>query len=453
MLPRFRPHQQRPRRPQRARDRGQASLEWLAIVTLVSTLFALGAGLAQADAVGRRITREMARALCIVRDGDCQRDHEPCIVGADGDRSTLKGGVLFVRLGYDRYALLERRSDGTYAVTIDNGGSAGLAAEAGLKAGAHFGKVGVTVGGTVTASIIARLAGGRTWIAGTEAEAREILSSGGASRPPDLTTTEKSVLAKIGVSVGLDGSVETVSSKNGGTATEQDGAAKQDAATNGDATKEETGKILDLPDLDLASGELSFSQNVSSTTDHRTGKRTIYVSADVTASAKALVLGSAETHDAQEVYAVELSATGRPLALTIMATGALSGSRDLPAIVQPVAGRLPAAGANRYEVTAALDLTEPAALAAASGLFDAIVHKRGRAQPSAALRRLIESRGTVEARILASKDETTFTAGANATIEEVSLSLDATFEHHADRLLAAASRGLDGQWIAREDCV
>ncbi|MDX6715800.1 MAG: hypothetical protein QOH30_2358, partial [Baekduia sp.] len=50
---------------------GQASLEWLAVVALVATVLGLGAALAQAGYVGRRVTREMARAVCLVGAGDC----------------------------------------------------------------------------------------------------------------------------------------------------------------------------------------------------------------------------------------------------------------------------------------------------------------------------------------------------------------------------------------------
>lgn len=430
-----------------AHDHGQSTIEWLAIVTLVSTLFGLGAALAQADSVGRRITREFARALCIVRDGDCQRDHEPCVVSATGDRATFKAGVLFVRLGYDRYALVERRSDGTYAISIANAGSAGLALEGGAKAGAHFGKVGFTLGATASASLIAQLSGTRTWIANSQAEAQEILKAGGATRPADRTTDEKSVAAELGVALGLD-SVNVRGPKDGGGTRAGDGAAED--ADEGDGTTE--GESLIDP-VELASAKIGADVKIGSITDHRTGRRTVFISSDVSASAKALVLGSTETPDAQESYAVEVSADGRPVALTVTATGALAGSRDLPAVVQPVAGRLPASGASRYEVTAALDLTEPSARAAASGLIDAILHKRPFAAPSASLRALIEQHGTIEARVLASSDQTKFTAGAAATLEEVSLSFDATFARHQDRLLAAASRGLDGQWLAREDCV
>jgi hypothetical protein len=402
------------RLPRRCRtEHGQASLEWLGVVALVAALMTLGAGLAQADGVGRRVTREMARALCLVREGDCRRDQEPCVVDSDDRREQTESGFLYLRLRHDRFALIEHRSDGTYAVTLDEGNALGAEVALGLGADAHVGGIGVSMSGALALSSIARRPHARTWFARDQAEVRAIVETGGAWRPPDQTSEDFTSLADVGLSLGADA----------------------------------------LRHVTIGSVELSFDTRVGTVTDHRTGRRRIYVTADDTASAKALVLGSAEARDASEVYAVEMSATGRPIALTITATGALGASRDLPAVVQPVAGRLAAPDADRYEVTAALDLTEPAALAAAADLLDAIARKRPRAEPSSALRRLIETNGTVEARVLATEDRTESSFGANVEVLLASLTFDHLEQRHDETLLAAASRGLDGQWIAREDCV
>ena len=74
--------------PRAHRQRGQASVEWLAVVALVAVMLGLGAALAQAGYVGRRVTREMARAICLVGSGDCRRDQEPCVVGS---QATARG--------------------------------------------------------------------------------------------------------------------------------------------------------------------------------------------------------------------------------------------------------------------------------------------------------------------------------------------------------------------------
>jgi hypothetical protein len=403
-----------PSRPRhRSHDHGQSSLEWLGIVALVASLLALGGGLAQADAVGRRVTREMARALCIVREGDCRRDQEPCVVDSDDRRQQTEDAFIVVRLRHDQYSLIAHHSDGTYAVTLTEGNALGATGSGGLEADAHVRGFGVSVNGGLTASYLASLPHARTWFVRNAEEVRAVVETGGAWRPPDETSDDFNSLAEIGLSLGADA----------------------------------------LRHIDIGSVDLSFDTRAGTVTDHRTGRRRIYVTADDTASAKALVLGSTEARDASEVYSVEMSSTGRPIALTITSTGALGTSRDLPAVVQPVAGRLVAPDAGRYEVTAALDLTEPAALAAAASLLDAIAHKRARAEPSAALRRLIETNGTVEARVVKATDKTESSFGVNATVLLASLKFEHLEHRHDEVLLAAASRGLDGQWIAREDCV
>jgi hypothetical protein len=402
-------HHQQGRPP---REHGQASLEWLAIVALVSSLFALGAGLAQADAVGRRITREMARALCIVRDGDCARDKEPCVVGSNEMNWHQEVGVLVFRVKSDLTALVERRSDGTIAVSLAGGAAGGIDAKVGLGAEVHAAGHSIGIGGAVTASILAQFKGARTWIAHSEAEVQAILGSLGTIRPSDLTSSELGALPEAGISAGIEEPLE----------------------------------------IEVGSASIGFDQLAGAITDHRTGRHTIYISSQLEAKAEALVLGSTGTRDAQEVYSVEMSPTGRPLALMITATGKLTSSRDLPAAVQPVAGRLPTTGADRYEVTAALDLTEPAALAAAADLVDAIAHKHTWEKPSATLRSLVEKSGTLEARILSSDDKTFLSEGGSAKIGPVQVAADSSLTKQTARLLAATSRGLDGQWIVREDC-
>jgi hypothetical protein len=382
---------------------------------LVAAMLALGAGLAQADGVGRRVTREMARALCLVSGGDCRRDQEPCVQSSDSDRSARSAGVLFFRLGYDRFALVEQRSDGTYAVSVGHELSDGAEAELGFGVDAHVAGLDVSAGGAVTASILARLKDTRTWIVDSEAEAQAILAARDASRPPDLSSGDRAWVPSGGASADLD--------------------------------------VKGLADLNAVSAAVTADQHAGTVTDHRTGRKTTYIDAQLSASVSALdgVL-TTSTRDAREIYAIERAPDGRPLALQITATGAYRGSRDLPLVVQPVVGRLAASGADRYEVTATLDLSDPAALQAAAQLLDDIAHKRGRAEPSAALRELVASSGTVEARILAtdtSSDET----GGGVMVGTRLLKLGHTAEHSEQRLLAAASRGLDGQWIAREDCV
>jgi hypothetical protein len=209
-----------------------------------------------------------------------------------------------------------------------------------------------------------------------------------------------------------------------------------------------------LVSLDAAHGALTFDHEAGSQVDRRTGHRTLYVQSSWTGEGGAAgVLGVSGGH-AGETYAVELDAAGRPLDLRVLAAGSFAGSRDLPGVVQPVVGLLEdGTPAGRvYEVTAHLDLTDARNLAAARELLDAVARRRATAEPSQALRRLIDERGTVEARVLR-QESSSEDGGLQATLSWAQMGGKAHVEQRTQQLVAATSRGLDGQWLPRTDCV
>jgi hypothetical protein len=173
------------------RTDGQASVEWLALVALVATLFGLGAALAHAGHVGRQVTREMARALCRVGQGDCERDHEPCVTAAQDGRHSGVVNLVILRLGSGSQALIEQRSDGSVAVTSTTTWTLGLEGGLGADGKVKVGGIDLSAGGEVQASVLARHDGGRTWLVPSWAAAEDLLDrlslgGGGTPRPPDF---------------------------------------------------------------------------------------------------------------------------------------------------------------------------------------------------------------------------------------------------------------------------
>ncbi|MCW3001683.1 MAG: hypothetical protein JWQ20_981 [Conexibacter sp.] len=396
-------------------EEGQASLEWVAVVALVATLLGLGAALAQAGYVGRRVSREMARAICIVGAGDCRRDREPCVVGSRADGQSLAVDLGIVHLGEDGIALVEHRSDGTVAVTVHKGGALGLRAAAGLGGEVHLGGMDVEIGGEVEASLIAHLGRGRSWIVGSEAEAVHLLDHLGDAPEPDVVYRDGAWLSSLGMSAAAD---------------------------------------APLIQLDAAHGGLTFDRRAGARTDRRTGHHTVYVQASWAGEASVPGVLDVGAGGTGETYAIELDAGGRPLDLQVIAAGRLAGSRDLPGVVQPVAGLLSGdpVGDRIYEVTAHLDLTDARNLAAARELLDAVARRHATARPSQELRRRIDERGTVEARVLA-QQATADEHGASFTLGGVQVGGTAHVDRRTQQLVAATSRGLDGQWLPRTDCV
>lgn len=420
---------------------GQGTVEYLGAVAVVATLLVVsGAALAHAADISRRVTREWARALCLVRGGDCRRDREPCVVAARGRRRQTEVNLLVYRVGGGATVLAEQRSDGTVAVTRILRDLAGLDVGLGADATARLGPVDLAVGGEARAAALAALGDGETWIlpsraAGDAFVARLREDVGRRTHrhagtpeppplpPPDETFGEQDVSAAVTASLGI--------------AVGDEDLAGASAGAGGDAHR--TARV-----------------------DRRTGRRTIYFgatrSAEVAATLGGGLLGEwAGAASGGERLAVELDRAGRPVDLQVIAAGAFGGSRDLPGAVQPVAGRLsvPARGARRYQVTAHLDLTDRANLAAARPVLRQLLLAGavpGRAtNVSGALRERLRRAGDVEARVF---EEVRSGWGASGHVAVgPKLGVGHEREEWSSRLLAAASRGLDGQWLVREDCV
>ena len=148
------------------RERGQGTVEYLAVVLLVTVV--LGAGAATAAGAGTDIAtavpHQVLRALCIVTRGDCDRDRAPCDVGSKTASSTWSATIAVVRLGHGRVLVVERRSDHKVLVTLTTTPSAGVQSIEGADARIERGRRRLSLGGAVTASAVAGLGHGRTWI-------------------------------------------------------------------------------------------------------------------------------------------------------------------------------------------------------------------------------------------------------------------------------------------------
>jgi hypothetical protein len=302
----------------------------------------------------------------------------------------------------------------------------------------------IDLGGDVEAAIMARGRHGRTWIAGNAAQAADLLDrlghqampSGGKGvvvasgyaghslPPPDVEYDEGDLAESLGITL--------------------DAAAEGKAKLAGDA-------------------RVAWSRLAGARIDHRTGHRTFYATASWTAAGEAKAFGgtlwSPGDAGGGELYEVEADATGRPLDLRVITTGPYRTGQDLPAVLSSEQGLIdvPAGHGDRaYTVTAHLDLTDPESLAATRGLVAALSHAGARlgspASAAAALRRRIERSGTIEARIV-ERDGRRSGAALAGGVGPLRGGVDFQHERGATRLLAAVSRGLDGQWLPRDDCV
>jgi hypothetical protein len=154
-------------------ERGQASVEWVAAVLLVSLVLA-GAGVAvAAPGVPDAVVAKLRLALCIVGGDVCRRSDaaarglEPCTV-AETDHARETGiSFLFIRGSGSEAWSVTRLSDGRILLSASYG--QGLGATAGL--GVHLGPV--AAGGSADGGVGFR--SGRTWELPNEAALAALL--------------------------------------------------------------------------------------------------------------------------------------------------------------------------------------------------------------------------------------------------------------------------------------
>jgi hypothetical protein len=403
-------------------DRGQGTVEYLAVVLLVAVVLGGGATAAAATGAGADIAaavpREVIRALCIVGGGDCYRDRAPCDVASRSKSSSWAVTLAVLKFGHDKTVTVTERSDGTFAVTLDTAPIGGVETSTGARAKLSLGKRSFSAGADITAGVTASYAHGKTWIVRSEAAAAQRAAAirDDAPLPPaDIDGHDLSVTGSAGAS---GGGIANVS------------AGLHAALGGGMQTDRKSGNTTYLFTAGIA-GEAGAT--VEGT------------------DAKASVSGSSGGR-----YALTIGPDGRWLDLAVVMTGELAARADLPPQLAPISGALdvPTRGGRRWVVESHLDLTEAGNLAAARTLVARLKDPlRPQRIPGAvaALSRRMDDNAVVDARTYAVDEET---RGAEGHVG-VELKLGGKFEKSTEntRLVAATTRGIDGRWRVRNECL
>lgn len=422
------------------RARGQGTIEYLGIVLLVALVGAAAATVAAAGGrdIARAVPREVIRALCLVRGGDCDRDRQACPIRSDTVRAGATLRIAFVRLGRHHALVEERRSDGTVALTLLEERAGGLEAATGARAALRLGASEIAVGGGARAAALVRAGRGSTWVAPDAAAADALRSRLRAHfRAAPARDLAPGFLAER-VLPALPAPAQTF------------GDTSLEASAGASLSRGAGTLALGLTATDLAGVRI----------DHGSGGRTFLLRRITAVEGSASAAGASATGSgARETeYALTVDRDGRPVDLAVAETGSLTGSMDLPARLQPVAGllNLPTRGARAWVAETHLDLTDAGNLAAAA---EAIAHLRrsprrvgGVAAMTAALERRLATHGVVDARTYALGGEG-YGAEIDARVGGVGAGIDAEAVEESARLVAAATRGIDGEWRRREDCL
>lgn len=390
----------------------------------------LGAAAVAANGSGipQEVDRQLLRALCVVRRGDCQQDRRPCPVDIDRRREALALKVLVFRLGEDKMVIREQRSDGTIAVTVAYGGDKGLELTDGARVGIALGNGGLDLGGELTAAAVASREHGLSWVVHGDSAADALIGHLGLP----LNMLEFLIRARR-----LPEPAQVY--EEGG------------LSVTGGVSRSGLARVA----LGLSSQDVSGVR-----TDVATGQRTFYVQRTVDGALSLTRTGSGTTvmGTDRERYAVTYDAGGRPLDLMVMTTGTFRTLTDLPGRLRSMAGMLARSGhGHGYVEETHLDLTDPESLRAAGAFLAQVthpheVHLGDAVAVAAALRRRLDEAGVIHARTY-DVDHSRYGVNASVSIEGVRLGGEASRTHEDSHLVAAATRGIDGVWRRRADCL
>ena len=391
----------------------------------------LGAVALVADGSGipTAVDHQLLRALCVVRGGECEQDRAPCAVRSDRRDDAVSARILVFHVGADKTLIREERSDGSVAVTVSYGEQGGLEVSGGAHLGVSLGRGGVGLGGELTAAAVATRERGYTWVLRDGRAADALVKRLGVG-PGKLDALIASGRVPAPSQRYLHGGLASRGSISGGT---------------------------------LPGGTLGLSsQDVAGTrTDASTGRRTFYVQRTVEGSLS-LTYGGASATGARtdrERYAVTYDAAGRPVDLMVLGTGIYRGSFDLPTRLQPAVGLLsaPTGHVRTYVEETHLDLTDPESLRLARAFLEQVrhpnlVHGGAAVAVAAALRRRLDEVGVVHARTY-DADQRRYGIDGSVGVEGVQLGASLSRTLLDSHLVAAATRGLDGVWRVRRDCL
>jgi len=409
--------------------RGQAGVDYVGVLLLVTVVLGAVALVADASGVPQAVDHQLLRALCIVRGGECEQDRAPCPVATDRRKDAMSARILVFRIGEDKTVVREERSDGTIAITVAYGQEAGLQAGEGVHVGLSLGRAGLSLGGELTASAVASRERGYTWLLHGARAADALVAR--------LRLARRELDRRIAA-----GRMPAPTLRYG-----QGGLAVNGKLSRGGAV----GGSLGLSSQDVA----------GTRTDARTGRTTFYVqrSADGSLSLTHSGTGTTAARGDRERYAVTYDAAGRPVDLMVLTTGIYRGSFDLPARLQPAVGLLsaPTGHGRTYVEETHLDLTDPESLRLAGAFLRQVRHPAPAAfgdavAVAAALRRRLDDVGVVHARTY-DADERRYGADVSVGIDGVQLGGAVSRTREDTHLVAATTRGLDGVWRVRGDCL
>jgi hypothetical protein len=395
--------------------RGQASIDWIVVVGVVTVALAAAASVAASAPIAALVVRQFDRALCIVSGGDCNEDRVPCTTASGTEIVQQSLNLAIVKLSKTSTLLIERRSDGTYRVTRTS--DHGLGFDVGVGASFTFSGLGLklAVGGEARASVLAHLGNGETWLAHSIGEAAYDASLLSIGRHPKGTPIQRYsqygwvTSGSASLTVDDAGITGTLSQDDiDGTRTDSDGDVTTYFRTRDD-------------------------DELSATIDEVAG----------------LTLSGMKSTD----YALRADRTGRPIDFEVFSVGRGTAGVVTPGLTGAIKAASRSGTGQAYELEQHLDLSDPTNLAVAEAYLKARASgELGAAMPAfRALGARLAVAGVDQLRTFDVKQGGYGVSGRVALGLKVGASIRDTTLHM--KLAGARVRGLDGVWTTRDDCL
>jgi hypothetical protein len=407
--------------PSTRSQRGQGTVEYVAIIALVALVLAAAvagaAGLG--PGIGNAVVGQVRHALCIVARRACEEQvaERPCVVRTARDERRESVSLGFVQLGAGRVVLRERLSDGTLRLTVLHRGRAGVTAGFGSSTRVHVGGVEVDVGAHAQGTVAGLVGGGQVFEVRTAAEADAIVRRLRAEGSPTLDAVRRLV-------------------RRGG----RTPAADATLAEGGF----DAGVDFELSAGDAKAGASGGGENVlGRRVDRRTGETTWYLRLDreLPVFADAMLADASGELDGDALLSVTMDREGHPRELAAL----VGGHAQAGASVQT--GANVAAGTSRWEAEARVGLDDPEVAAAL---------RAWRSSPASGeavlgLGRALRDRARIDVRRYA-RDASSDDDGVDAGMG-VRAGVQWGRDREATRLLSAVTRPPGGLWERRLDCV
>ena len=372
--------------------RGQASVDYVALVALVALVLGAAAALAAATGIGESVVAAMRRALCVATGGSCGA--HSCVVASRREVSSGEFDVGVARVGTEETILREERADGTVALTLirarAGGPQTGIGAQAQLGIGEHD----FAVGAEARLALLARAGSGETYVVASRQAAEELEQRlrlsvlarkpettidnpvGGLpdmSRPPPRLPAPDQTFNEHGAAISLEGGVRVAALHAG----------------------------LRVGGQDIAGERV----------DARTGRRTVYLRriGELSGSLTVLSIGPGAVALGRELYAVTVDGDGRPLDLQVLSAVQLGAGAQVPAALRNLlsGAGMPLSHGRLVEVDRHLDLRDSESLAAATAFLGSLVGSGSDGAGAALdLRRRLDLVGTTQARLYATSEST-----------------------------------------------